>query len=276
MITKIGSIVCKITITIKGGGEMIYISQLLEQEKLLQIISSYSVGLEVISFSIGSVLDRLETSIDYYDKEFLKIREQVLLTFHGPFLDLFPGSCDQRVRCLAKERFEASYKASQAFNVHQMIFHTGYIPNYYPDRYWLENTIDFWQEFLEDKLENHIFYIENVLDPNWEMLKQLVDQINHPHFKICLDVGHVNVYSEKSVLEWIEALGERIGYVHLHNNEGIKDSHRGLLKGDLPMKEILSVLKNDVPNADWSLEIGDEKELRESLEWLYENFDTLK
>ena len=84
------------------------------------------------------------------------------------------------------------------------------------------------------------------------------------------------MYSEKSVLEWIEALGERIGYVHLHNNEGKKDSHRGLLKGNLPMKEILSVLKNNVPNADWSLEIGDEKELRESLEWLYETLDSLK
>lgn len=255
---------------------MIYISQLLEQEKLLQIISTYPVGLEVISFSIGSILDKLETSINYYERELSNIKEEVPLTFHGPFLDLFPGSCDERVRQLAKERFEASYKASQSFNVHQMIFHTSYIPNYYPDQYWLENIMQFWEEFLEDKLETHIFYIENVLDSHWEMLKQLIDHINHPHFKVCLDIGHVNVYSQKNVLDWIEALGERIGYVHLHNNDGIKDSHRGLLEGTLPIKEILTSLKRYTPNAIWSLEIGDEKELRDSLEWLYDILDTLR
>ncbi len=250
---------------------MIYISQLLELKELYQLMAEYPVGLEVISFSIGSVLDELEDSINYYEKELGGLRGGVPLTFHGPFLDLFPGSCDERVKNLARERFEASYKAAQAFGVRQMIFHTGYIPNYYPDQYWLLNTIEFWRDFLNDKLETHTFYIENVLDPDWELLKQIVDQINHPHFKVCLDVGHVNVYSQKDVSEWIKVLGERIGYVHLHNNDGTKDSHNGLQKGTLPMREILRLLKRYAPNAHLSLEIGNERELRDSLAWLSES-----
>ena len=245
---------------------MLYISQLFETPKLKELVETYDIGLEVISFSISFVLDELEKSIEYYKKDFQSFKAP--LTFHGPFLDLLPGSCDEKVKQLTKERFEAGYKAAKAFGVREMIFHTGYIPNTYPDQYWLENVTNFWREFLEDKVDHCTFYIENVLDLDWKLIKILVDNINHPHFKVCLDVGHINAYGIAPVEEWIKGLGKRIGYVHLHNNDGTRDAHDGLLEGNLPMEHILSLLKTYAPKASWSLEISDESKLLQSLEWL--------
>ncbi|MEF9958699.1 MAG: sugar phosphate isomerase/epimerase family protein [Niameybacter sp.] len=249
---------------------MLYISQLLETHRLVPLLEAYPIGLEVISFSIGFVLDDVEASIDHYQKEFSALSQETPLTFHGPFLDLLPGTCDKKVRELARTRFEAGYQAAKTFGVKHMIFHTGYMPNTYPDVYWLENVIHFWQDFLKDKLEDCTFYVENVLDLDWQLLHQLIDAIDHPHFKVCLDVGHVKAYSRRSVNEWIQGLGDRIGYVHLHNNDGSRDAHAGLLNGTIPMKDVLSQLRVTAPDAHWSLEVSDEVELKRSIEWLME------
>ena len=249
---------------------MIYFSQLLETDKIEKLLKRYPVGLEVISFGIGDVLDDVEQSINHYKKEFASFKEDIPLAFHGPFLDLQPGSCDSKVRSLTMERFTASYKAAQAFGSNDMIFHTCYVPNICIDQYWLENMVVFWKEFLEGKSKECRFYIENVLDTDWELLRELIDRVNAPNFKACLDIGHVNAYSHKTVEEWIKALGNRIGYVHLHNNDGTKDAHQGLKYGTLPITSILEQLKTYAPDAKWSLEIADEKMLEESLQWLIE------
>lgn len=247
---------------------MLYISQLLETKRLVPILKQYPVGLEIISFSIGTVLDDLEYYLSYYQEDFSTFKEKVPMVFHGPFLDLAPGSCDSRVLALTKERFENAFKAGKAFNVQQFVFHTGYIPRTYPIQYWLENAIHFWKDFTKDKLEDNYFYIENVLDEDCHIVKVLVDAINHPHFLVCLDIGHIHAHTASYVENWIETLGTRIGHVHLHNNDGVEDTHRGLLKGNLPIENILEKIKEASPKANWSLEIGDEKELVESLEWL--------
>lgn len=81
------------------------------------------------------MVDNLEYSISYYQKEFASFKDNTPLAFYGPFLDLQPGSCDGKVRSLTKERFEASYKAAQTFGSKEMIFHTGYVPNAYIEQY---------------------------------------------------------------------------------------------------------------------------------------------
>ncbi len=42
----------------------------------------------------------------------------------------------------------------------------------------------------------------------------LVDLVDSKRFKLCIDVGHVAVYSEESAVSWIEKLGERITHFH--------------------------------------------------------------
>jgi sugar phosphate isomerase/epimerase len=73
--------------------------------------------------------------------------------------------------------------------------------------------------------------------------------------KICLDIGHVNVNSSLGIIEWIEGLNDRIGHVHLHNNDGNNDDHNGLNSGTININEICDILKQNCPGASWNLEI---------------------
>lgn len=80
-----------------------------------------------------------------------------------------------------------------------------------------------------------------------------------------LDVGHVNANSSKPLCDWIKGLNHKIGYVHLHNNDGIHDNHYGLGKGQIDMLAVLEALKIYAPDASWSIETAD---LEQSVEWL--------
>lgn len=247
---------------------MFYISQLFETNKLLPIIEQYGVGLEVISFSIGTVLDELSDSISYYEEDFKRFKQPLPMIFHGPFLDLAPGSCDTKIVAITKKRFEYAYEAGKAFGVNHFVFHAGYVPKTYPKQYWLQNVEKFWQDFIKDKIEDNFFYIENVLEKEPTLIKELIDTINHPHFLACLDIGHVHAHTEKEIEYWIEVLGERIGHVHIHNNSGIEDTHSGIQQGSICIEQILTYLQKIAPNATYTLEIGEEDQLVQSLEWL--------
>lgn len=95
--------------------------------------------------------------------------------------------------------------------------------------------------------------MENVLDEDWRLLLDVYKQVEHPNFKLCLDMGHAHCYSEISVLEWAQELAPYIGHVHVHDNAGDRDAHLGLGKGTLPYQEVLRILPNSEKRT-WTIE----------------------
>ena len=67
-----------------------------------------------------------------------------------------------------------------------------------------------------------------------------------PGLLMVLDIGHVNRALSKGVIksvdEFVVPLRDRIVYVHLHNNYGVKDDHSGLDNGTLDYGKVLSLL----------------------------------
>ena len=51
-----------------------------------------------------------------------------------------------------------------------------------------------------------------------EKILEFVKEINDDHFKICLDTGHVSVFSELSIGNEIRKLGDYIRVLHIHDN----------------------------------------------------------
>jgi len=72
------------------------------------------------------------------------------------------------------------------------------------------------------------------------------------------------------VIDWIKTLKDRIGYVHIHDNNGENDEHLGIGKGNIPMFEVLTALNTYAPNAVWALECKIE-DMDESIEQLKKN-----
>lgn len=246
----------------------IYISQLDEFSKLEHIVKEFNVGLEIVTFANAMVLDSEEQYTSELRGYINKVRD---VSFHGPFSDLVPGTNDPEIRSVVNRRFTQAFNIAREFNSQRIIYHSGCIPHTYWEKQWVENSKAFWKGFAKDKLDLMEIHIENVFDEDYPLIADIIDEVNHPNFSACLDIGHVNTCSTKSIEHWIKGLNNRIGHVHLHNNEGVLDNHQGLNKGNINMIKTLELLKGYCPEATWALEVFDIKELQESLQFLKSN-----
>ena len=249
----------------------IYVSHLSKNEELFPILKEYNLGLEVVEFGRAEILDDKERYYEEYKEELKGILESRDISLHGPFTDLAPASRDIKIRNVTKDRFTSAFSIAKQLNSKRIVYHTGHIPKTYASKEWLDNSIEFWMDFTKDKLEDMEIHIENVYEDDYALMYELVEAINHPNFSVCLDIGHVNANSTKTLESWINGLGKKIKHVHLHNNDGIYDNHFGLHKGTINMLRILETLKKTSPSASWTLEILDIADLIESVKFLERN-----
>jgi sugar phosphate isomerase/epimerase len=186
---------------------------------------------------------------------------------HGPYLDLYPGSPDRENRSTTRRIFSLTCTAAGQLQAGHLIFHHNYDPSASSKAEWAARSVEFWQELLEGCPENLRLHLENVMDENPDLLLEIIDRCGRPNLDLALDIGHVNVYSQASLAEWINTAGPRIGYVHLHDNAGQEDNHLALGDGNIDLPAALEALKSRAPTALWSVESGGRKMYR-SLDWL--------
>lgn len=68
-----------------------------------------------------------------------------------------------------------------------------------------------------------------------------LQRIGHPHLGLLLDVGHCLISGEDAAAE-VRQAGERLGYVHLDDNDGVSDLHWPLLTGRLTQQQLADTL----------------------------------
>ena len=238
----------------------------------LKVIKKYDIGIEFNQFCISQTLDedKIDRTIAAMQKEMKEcgISDERGAIVHGPFTELCPQSIDPLFVDLAMKRFEQAYEGCRRLGLKRLVVHSGFIPLIYFPVWHVKQSVKFWSRFMEDKPEDFTIYIENVLDSEPESLTEIVSQIDDPRVKLCLDVGHANVVTEPeySVTDWIRIMGPRLGYFHLHNNDGSSDQHRPLTSGSLNMKEILAAIDDYCdPSATLTIE---SRECDESVVWL--------
>lgn len=229
-----------------------------------KICARHGLGVEIQAFSNPD-----------YPKQNPKALQEHLVSYelisprslHAPFGDLSPGSCDRLIREVTRERFEFAYEHALKLQASHIVFHHGYVPGTNTFQAWLRRSREFWVSFLEQKDPEINFYIENLLEEDPELIAEVVQEVNRPNFKVCLDLGHAFCHGKVSVQTWVEQLGGLIGYVHLHDNNGEQDEHLSLGQGRIPLDEVCTNLERFAPEAIWALEVGPES-LEDSLRWL--------
>lgn len=231
---------------------MIYTSDLLSASDMKKIIQKTDMGVESIDFSVSENLDQLNTRIKEY-RSYMEYLGTSSLTLHGPFLDLNPIAFDSKIRAATLYRFSQVYDAGMQLGARKLIFHTGFIPNVHFLEEWSKRMSDFWNSYMENRKEIQIL-IENVLDPEPEPIKQVKRSVEASNFMLCLDIGHANCYSRVPAEKWIDCFGKDIGHVHVHNNDGVKDSHLALDNGTLCGSDILHAIKSTAPGTSYTIE----------------------
>lgn len=237
--------------------------------QVLPIAMKYRVGLEFQEFVNPENLDHPDDLLKTIGEG---LKNLPLASMHGPFAELVPASWDPWVRQVAAKRFQQAYDIAHKTGAKHLILHSGFIPKTYSLEKWIQNTYDFWVDFLRDRPEPGLIHLENVYENDCNALRQLVDQVNSTFqaevLTICLDIGHVNANSSRSFQEWISGLGHRIRYAHLHNNNGILDDHWRLDKGKIDISNVLDLLQKYATSAVWSVETI-EGDTEPSLLWLH-------
>lgn len=232
-----------------------------------ELCHKYGLGIEVQSFYDPEYLnvnpDAFEQHADYIKK--IPVRY-----LHGPFGDLCPGSFDSMVRDVALNRFELAFSSASKLNIHNIILHVGYVPDTSPAKNWIKRCCELWKQFLKDKPNDITFYLENLFEKTPEFVSELIEQIDDSRVKVCLDIGHAYCHSNEDVVTWVEHLGDKIRYVHMHNNHGSTDEHLGLNTGTMPIIDVCHALKQHSPKADLALEVNLES-MHSSIEWLKKN-----
>lgn len=201
-------------------------------------------------------------------------REQTLMEgiarriVHGPFNELCPAAIDPQARELTRRRYAQALLAARQLGTGRLVLHSGYIPLIYFPEWFVEQSVQFWQDFLRDKPEDTRILLENVLEDEPAMTAEIVARVNDPRLRLCLDVGHAHCQTKQHPVEdWVRHWAPWLGHVHLHNNDTGWDTHSPLWEGSIPMEHILELLAQLAPQATWTLET---REAEGSCRWLAE------
>ncbi len=243
----------------------IYIGNPNSFDASLEYAKEHRYNLEISTFCSPRFLDANW-------QEILKDYQQKLHGFkgaisaHGAYVDLVIGSEDKKVREVTKQRIFQSLEIARELKAKHVVFHGNFNPLWMGEGYernWIERNAGFWSEVLE-KYPSTVL-LENVHDPAPEMLRTLLDEVNSSRLKICLDVGHINVWSKVPVGEWIAVLGEDIRSIHIHDNKGDVDSHLAPGMGNINWQEFSDLIAKYQVDPDIVFETIEEPSL-ETLE----------
>ena len=82
-----------------------------------------------------------------------------------------------------------------------------------------------------------------------------LDAVNDEFFVACLDIGHAEMKGlDTSAPEMIRAIGNRLGALHIHDNDRWKDLHRIPFSGSIDWAEVIKALKEVDYKGEFTLE----------------------
>ena len=196
------------------------------------------------------------------------------VTLHGFFSNLNVAAKDPLIREVSEKRYYQSLELACEFGAKTVVFHTCFNNLLKHQEYrqlYFRRNIEFFHEFIPYfEKEGITVTIENVHEPDWELIRSIVATINSPNLKVTIDIGHCNLHSNYPVSEWIRSYGIMLHHMHFHNNFKNEDSHSSLLEGSLDIKPVIKVLDEMKLNPQITFEIFDKNALFESVKYFDE------
>ncbi len=237
------------------GKILVAVNRHIEHE--LACAEAYGVGAEIQTFSLPDML-----ATDYADA-LAAMAERVKrlegpIGVHGPFIDTAHASTDPEIVRVCRMRYLAALELAQTLQARYVLFHSQYNTmlklETYPDMYH-EASLRFWPEILGAAQERGLcIYIENMFDENPAPMRRLADAMDSPRFKLCLDLAHSQIYSDRGIAEWISVYGKHLAHVHMNDTRGTYDDHLGLGQGSLDIRSAIKTLESSGLPITYALE----------------------
>lgn len=233
-----------------------------------------SLGVDLMAFALPQVLDgNWRKLMADYKVALAEVPGPV--TMHGPFMDLVSGSPDERINAVTYERYEHAIRIAAGLDIGMVTFHANYIGLLHNETYrrgWHQRNVDFWGP-LGDYAQAYgvLVAIENMWEYDPNIIGSLLAELNHPHLKSCLDVGHAHLFSDAdfSFDTWLETMDEWVIQVHMNNHDGIMDEHHSFdwERGVLNYEHILLKLRHLSNRPLMTLEMDRLEDIKQSLRY---------
>ena len=243
--------------------DKLYVATIAEDAKIMA--EKFGIGIEVNEFCTAI---NMEIDFEKWDK-IAKANMSVAKChiFHAPFNEILPSAIDPKIRKIGMDRLNQAFELAQSYGINQMVVHSGNIPDIYFPEWFLDRSVEFWNEFMENKPADFQIFIENQLEKEAYLLPKLCERLNHPQISLCLDIGHAIYCSDEDIYSWVDAFAPYTKHIHLHTNDKSWDLHWCLDKGCVDMESFVPYLLEKIPNSTITLE---NLRVEDSLLWLKE------
>ena len=198
----------------------------------------------------------------------------VKVTFHASFMDLRPGALDEKIRRASLDRLKQVFELAPYFHPLRIVCHPSYDDRYYVacDEMWLDKSAETWSEMITLARDvGTIISLENVYEKEPHILLRLFERLASKYVCFCFDTGHFNVFSRTPLNVWLQALGQYLGHLHLHDNHGRTDEHLPVGEGKFPFAELFQTLKEMKKTPVITLEAHAQDDLWQSLNNIKKN-----
>lgn len=217
------------------------------------LAQQHKLGLELAQFCTASNMD--DHFNEYGPAAVKAMGSARRFVFHAPFNELCPAAIDPLVLTVTRQRYLQAVQLSYHLGISRLVVHTGYIPLIYHKSWMIQRSVAFWKALLTELPEDVTILLENVMEDGPDQQCAIVEAVDDPRLRLCLDVGHANAECSKTpVADWITAMAPWLSHVHLHNNEGGWDLHQNLGDGQIPMEAVLHQLEDNCPNVTYTIE----------------------
>ncbi len=187
-----------------------------------------------------------------------KLKEEYALTYtlHAPFCGVNLASINPNIRKASISEILNSILYASTLGCKLIVVHPGIIS--YPrsldkfERIAKENEIDSFLQICEKAEQQKLLVcVENMprmppaFKESWtgdEMIK-IVDTCGSPYVQIVLDVGHCNT-TDIPIPSIIERFGKHIKHVHIHDNDGVRETHSIVGQGSIHWQGVINALKD--------------------------------
>lgn len=238
-------------------------------ETILELPIHVEIGLE------AEQLDTVSPSLCRSVAEKLH-RAGCHITLHGPFWDLCPGSSDSLIRQVSLFRLHQFFDLIDAFHPIQVVCHTGFDAGHhgYQRKSFRERSLTVWEPLVaRAEISKVPLLLENVWEHGPELHHELLSALRSPYWGFCLDVGHQHSFSKTPLATWVEALGEFLKEVHVHDNSGNRDDHLPVGQGSIDFPSFFGLLQTRRLTPLITLEPHREEHLAETLAGLVKVMD---
>jgi len=170
-------------------------------------------------------------------------------TVHAPFADINIASPNPVLRRVMLQRLEKSLGHARRLRCKQWVFHSGWmsgVSEFYPSLDWQTNLRSVRTLLTIAKKLGVEISIENTPEPMPFLVKRMQDLALFyselaSDIDLTLDVAHA--HTTHQALEFIEKFSDKIVHVHVSDNDGKYDAHRGIGHGNIDWNAVADALK---------------------------------